>query len=936
MPLSDGTRLGPYDILAPLGAGGMGEVYRATDTRLKRQVALKILPAALAADPDRLARFQREAEVLASLNHPHIAAIYGLEDAPSTGSGEARVKALVMELVEGPTLAERIAQGPVPIDEALTIGRQIAEALEAAHEQGIIHRDLKPANIKVREDGTVKVLDFGLAKLTEAGAGRNGRDDPSQSPTLTSPAAMTGMGVILGTATYMSPEQARGRAVDKRTDVWAFGAVLYEMLTGVRAFEPSTSSGSPRASSRDDGATVSDVIAAVLTSTPKWTALPADVPPHVVTLIQRCLEKDRKARIGDIAVARFLLADDGAIASPTATTHVASAASPRWRQTMAWVLGALLVGTLMGWLLTRRPAGAPPVTRLQMSLLPADQLASSNVSGRPSRTSMALSPDGRLVVFCGTQGNVTQLYVRGLDRAEATPLQGTEGGIGPFFSPDSAWIGFWAGNAIKKVPVAGGPSATISSVPEGGSWGASWGEDGTIFFAGQAGIFKVSSAGGTAAAVTTPDAATRERHLLPYTLPGGRELLFTTVVSRDWDTANVVLLSLDSGERRVLIPGGADARYVNTGHIVFMKTGTLMAVPFDVRSRQVTGTPVTLVESVMQGVNAPNTLFETGAGQFAVASGSLIYALGGISPNLESSWVWLDRRGATTAIEAVSAGPYLFSRLSPDGERVAVNVRRAASRTADIWVYDVLRGVPTRLTFEGSNSWPVWSPDGKRLVYGSSTSGLPNLHMINADGSGKPERLSTSDYEQIPSSWAPATNMIAFLQRPQIGSYGIWVLPMEGERKPRLFLESRFTLTHPEFSPDGRWIAYVSNESGSREVYVQPYPGPGEKIRISTAGGTEPIWNANGRELLYRPRTDHIFSTPIRSLSPFLAGTPRLLFELKAGEYDSTSPVRSWSAAADSQRFLLSRFIASTDKPVSVMHVVLNWAEELKRLVPAK
>ena len=359
------------------------------------------------------------------------------------------------------------------------------------------------------------------------------------------------------------------------------------------------------------------------------------------------------------------------------------------------------------------------MTRLQMSLRPADRLASSNLSGRPSRTSMALSPDGRLVVFCATQGTVTQLYVRGLDRSEATPLQGTEGGIGPFFSPDGAWIGFWAGNAIKKVPVAGGSPATISSVPEGSSWGASWGDDGTIFFAGQAGIFKVSSAGGTAAAVTTSDASTRERHLLPYTLPGGRELLFTTVTSRDWDTANVVLLSLDSGERRVLIPGGADARYVSTGHIVFMKTGTLMAVPFDLRSRQVTGTPVTLVEGVMQGVNAPNSLFETGAGQFAVASGSLIYALGGISPNLESSWVWLDRTGATQEIAAVPAGPYLFPRLSPGGERVAVNVRRVASRSADVWVYDVLRGAPTRLTFEEFNSWPVWSPDGKRLVYGS-------------------------------------------------------------------------------------------------------------------------------------------------------------------------------------------------------------------------
>ena len=354
---------------------------------------------------------------------------------------------------------------------------------------------------------------------------------------------------------------------------------------------------------------------------------------------------------------------------------------------------------------------------------------------------------------------------------------------------------------------------------------------------------------------------------------------------QDWDTANVVLLSLDSGERRVLIPGGADARYVNTGHIVFMKTGTLMAVPFDVRSRQITGTAVTLVEGVMQGVNAPNSLFETGAGQFAVASGSLIYALGGISPSLESSWVWFDRTGTAEGIEAVPAGPYLFARLSPNGERVAVNVRRMASRIADVWVYDVVRGVPTRLTFEGSNSWPVWSPDGKRLVYGSSD-GRYFQPLSDQRGWQRQTRAARDQRLRADSIvMGTTTNMIAFLQRPQIGSYGIWVLPMEGERKPRLFLESRFSLAHPEFSPDGRWIAYVSNESGNREVYVQPYPGPGEKIRISTDGGTEPIWNANGRELLYRPRTHQIFSTPIRSLSPFLAGAPRLLFELKAGEY---------------------------------------------------
>ena len=910
-----GTRLGPYQISDPLGAGGMGEVYRATDTRLKRQVAVKILPPALSGDQDRLARFQREAEVLASLNHPNIAAVYGLEETDG-------VKALVMELVGGPTLADRIAQGAIPIDEAFPIARQIAAALEAAHERGIIHRDLKPANIKVRDDGTVKVLDFGLAKLTQP-EGVGSRDDPSQSPTLTSPAAMTGMGMILGTAAYMSPEQARGRAVDKRTDVWAFGAVLYEMLTGARAFE---------------GEDITEVMASVVKSTPNWGALPADVPPQVVTLIQRCLEKDRNARIGDIAVARFLL--DGHATLGTSPAGAAHAATARWHRTMPLILVVLFAGAVLGWLLSRRQAAGLPITHLQMSVAPADQLVGSIASVRPSRTAMAISPDGRLVVFSGVRGNAAQLYIRALDRGEATPVPGTEGGIAPFFSPDGQWIGFWVANTIKKVPVAGGPVATVANV-SGPGWGASWAEDGTIFFASPTGIARVSHAGGTPAAVTTVDATTRERHRLPHVLPGGKALVLTSFVPNNWESANVALVSLDTGERRVLIQGGADARYVSTGHLVYMKTGTLTAVPFDIRSQQVTGPAVTLVEGVMQGISAPNTADETGAGQFTVSpTGTLVYATGGINPLLETSWVWVDRNGAAEPVSTVPAGPYLFPRLSPDGQKVAVT-RRVANRTSDLWVYDLARGAPTRLTFDGSNSWPVWSPDGKRLVYGASTTGPANLYAIHADGAGKPERLTTSDWQQIPSSWEPATNAVAFLQRPEFGMTAIWVLGMAGDtaegRQPKLLLESRFNLMHPEFAPDGRWIAYVSNESGALEVYVQAYPGPGEKIRVSTAGGTEPIWNANGRELLYRATTGPaFFSATIRSLSPFRVDPPRELFVARSGEYDSTSPIRSWTISADGQRFLLSRYAESKDRPVSAMHVVLNWAEELKRLVPAR
>jgi eukaryotic-like serine/threonine-protein kinase len=917
MSLSEGTSLGPYSIVSPLGEGGMGEVYRATDSRLKRQVAIKILPSGVAADPDRLARFQREAEVLASLNHPHIASVYGLEDAGG-------VKALVMELVEGPTLADRIAQGPLPPDEALPIARQIAVALGAAHERGIIHRDLKPANIKVRNDGTVKVLDFGLAKL--ASTNPAGEGERSQSATITSPAVTT-MGLILGTAAYMSPEQARGRDVDKRTDIWAFGAVLYEMLAGVRAFA---------------GDDVTETMAAVVKSTPDWSALPADTPAPVVALIQRCLEKDRNARIGDIAVAQFLMGDGASIGvSRTAPARTSSRAAGMIR-TLPWIFAALVLGLAGGWLYGRRPAATPLVSRLEMSVLPADHLTSSDLSSRPARHVLAISPDGRLAVFSAERGDVAQLYARPLDRKSSVPIAGTEDGVAPFFSSDGSSIGFWVGSTLKRVPVAGGQPTTIADVPDGARGSATWSDDGTIFVASNAGISRVPSAGGTPATLIASDRAKNERHVLPHALPGGKAILFTTVTGRAWSAANIVLRSVDSGEQRVLVKGGADARYVDSGHLVYVKGGTLMSVRFDLRSQQITGSPVAVLEDVMQSMNNPNSGNETGAGHFAVSrSGALLYLTGGVAPNLESSWEWVERTGVRKKLDEVPTGSYLFPRLSPDGQKVAVNVRRPASRAADIWIYDVLRAAPTRLTFEGNNSAPVWSPDGRRVVFSADAQSASNVYVVNADGSGKPERLTTSDYSQIPSSWDRTSGMLAFLQRPTLETTGIWVMPVDSRpATPKLFLESRFFLSHAEFSPDGRWMAYVSNESGASEVYVQPYPGPGEKVRVSsdsTDGGTEPVWAPDGRELLYRGIGPHggVMSATISSTSPFRVNPPRLLIELKTTEYDSTSPVRSWNVSPDGRRFLASRF-ERMGQPITTLHVVLNWGEELRRLVPAR
>ncbi|HYE86134.1 MAG TPA: protein kinase, partial [Vicinamibacterales bacterium] len=743
MSLPGGTRLGPYEIDAPLGAGGMGEVYSATDTRLKRRVAIKILPTSVAATPDRLARFEREAEVLASLNHPHIAAIYGVEESHHT-------KALVMELVEGATLADRIAQGPIPLDEALPIARQIIDALEAAHDQGIVHRDLKPANIKVRDDGTVKVLDFGLAKAVErsASAAESGATgamvDPALSPTLASP-AVSQAGVILGTAAYMSPEQARGKPVDKRTDVWAFGAVLYEMLTGARAFA---------------GDDVTEVMSSVIRSTPDWSAIPRDVPSHVVSLIQRCLDKDRKTRIGDISVARFVLSDASVSAqAPPAERRIAVL--------FAATIAALAIGATAGWLMARRPAAAPSaMTHLQMGVAPANHLVTSN-SNRPARTAFAISPDGRSIVFAGRVGPTSKLYRRPLDAAMATAIDGTDGAIAPFFSPDGNWIGFVAEEAarlrVKKVAVAGGPAVTLCDVPTQ-FWGASWADDGTIFFGARGGLFKVPSDGGLPIPVTKVDLAKGDRHLLPHALPGGKAVIFTA-------PPDVVHLAIDSGEQRTLLEDAADARYVATGHLVFMKMGTLMAVPFDVASGQVSGSPVALIEDVMHGVNALNSNDETLAGQFAISpTGTLVYAAGGVMPSRLGQPTWVDRTGATHST-AIAAGRLTVPRLSPDGQKLAVEMRAETSRDTDIWVYDLARGSPTRITFDGGGR-PVWSPDGAKVVYATR-----GMHVINADGSGKPDSLAPFDAVHYPTSWSPGANALLFMRRPTLESFGIWVLP---------------------------------------------------------------------------------------------------------------------------------------------------------------
>jgi serine/threonine protein kinase/Tol biopolymer transport system component len=832
MALATGTRLGPYEILSAIGAGGMGEVYRARDTKLDRDVAIKVLPEAFAGDPERTARFQREAKTLASLNHPHIAIIHGLEQAGD-------IQALVMELVEGETLADRIARGPIPIDEALAIAKQIAEALEAAHEQGIIHRDLKPANIKVTPDGTVKVLDFGLAKLAEPT--HVPVSDHSLSPTITSPAMMTGVGAILGTAAYMSPEQASGKSMDKRADVWSFGVVLWELVTGKRLF---------------DAETVSHTLADVLRAPIAFNSLSPDVPRTIQDLLRRCLERDPRNRLRDIGEARFVL--DNRVRPERQQSLEATVATSR-SQGLAWKVTAVLILFLaaitLGWWRSTRPI-PQPLLRMSVDLGP------DAVVG--DRTTAVLSPDGTRIVFpiLGSNGTL-QLATRTLDQPSASRMSGTERGSDVFFSPDGQWIGFFADGKLKKAAVQGGAPMTLCDAPN--ARGGTWTDDGRIIFARSdgSGLMTVPSAGGTPHALTehvNGDAFWR----WPQALPGGKAVLFTE--SRNpfsWEDADAAVVSLDTGQVTVVQRGGYAGRYVSSrydaGHLLYVHEGSLFAVHFDPRGLQTSGTPIPLLADV-----AGNAV-EAG-GQFDVSlNGSLVYVAGKAASTSGYPIAWMDASGKTAPLLTKSA-TYGAPRFSPDGKRLAFTT--TASGGPDVWVYDWTRDIPTQLTFTGpGNLELVWTPDGKHIVFGSSAAGTAALWWMRADGSGEPQKLlerKNSGVGLRPQSFAPDGHRLAFDDNTSsAAAVEIWTLPLDLNDpdhplpgKPEPFLTTAGRQVDAAFSPDGRWMAYSSNESGADEVFVRPFPGPGGKWRVSTGGGKFPTWSRIARELFYLSLAD--------------------------------------------------------------------------------
>jgi len=880
MSLSTGTRLGPYEITAPLGVGGMGEVYRAHDSRLNRDVAIKTLPPGFTDDANRLARFQREAQALAALSHPNIAAIYGLED---YGGG----RALVMELVEGQTLSERIAAGPIPLEEVLALARQIGDALEAAHEKGIIHRDLKPANIKLTPEGKVKVLDFGLAKAFDPETASGSNPNLTNSPTLT--LESTRAGVILGTAAYMSPEQARGKPVDKRADIWAFGVVFFEMLTGRTTFE---------------GETVSDTLAGVLRAEIDWKLLPAATPPAVRRLLERCLERDPRRRLRDIGDAWIEVDAAAAAAPPPAPAAPSTTARP-----VPWIAaGVAALAGLAGvaWGLLHKPT--PPT-------LPVVRWSYSQT--KPF-IALSLSRDGSRLAFMEITGSAYSLSLRMMDQFEAKPIAGTDASFLPTFSPDGQWIAFVSGLSdfkLKKIPVTGGTAITLCDAP-GEPLGIAWGEDGNIVFSSAKGLMRVSSSGGTPEPLTTLDPKKGEvAHRWPNILPGSQSVVFSIQGAQ---SSQVAVLDLKKHATRVLVQNGSNPRYVPTGHLIYYRSGTLFATPFSAARLEITGPEAPVVEHV-------SSITADGADYSISDNGLLVYVAGSsIGGGGKTVLNWADRKGVTQAISDPSE--WGTGRLSPDASHVANSIRTGS--TEDIWTYDLVRRTPTRLTFEGTNAYPIWSPDGRWIAFSGSLGAKHGIYRVAADASAKPELLLETESNATPSSWSPDSKTLVYSQAGPGKKTHLWSVAIPAG-KPVQLHDSAFTEQNGEVSPDGRWLAYASMDSGAEEVYVQPFPGPGAKTRISTQGGQTPRWSHNGKEIFYWTYgTDRqLMAVEVQPGPAFRAGIPQPLFKLAAGT--------TWDVAADGKRFLVETPLASTAGGQR-MEAVVNWFDELTRRIPAK
>ena len=893
-----GQSLSHYKIIAKLGQGGMGEVYRADDTTLGREVAIKVLPDEVAAEPDRRQRFEREAKLLASLNHPNISSIYSFERASAgEGDSEATVFFLVMELVEGETLADRIGKGTIPPRDAFHLARQVTDALEYAHGRGIVHRDLKPANIKITPEGVVKVLDFGLAKALESPSVDSNLWTGSESPTLTLQA--TREGVLLGTAAYMSPEQVRGQQADTRADIWAFGAVLFEMLTADKAFE---------------GATVSDTLVAILDREPDWSRLPTTTPPAIRRLLRRCLQKDHGRRlraIGDAGLEFDELSDEDPMSAVGPPVRGRTTAVTAGLATVAVV--AVLWAVASG--LDRDPGkvpGEPSVSRWTVDIDAPLRLA---VHGRSNP--LAISPDGSKLAFAAEEKGLSRLYVRTSARFELEEIAGTEGARNPFFSPDGEWIGFFTGDRLMKVQIGSGSPREICRAPLD-DLGSSWSEDGTIVFALYGtGLSKVDSNGGDSTPITTLDYDRGEvQHRWPQILPGGNHVLFTVAGG---EGAQMAIASLDSNDHRILtdLSDVVRARYVPPGYLVYAQAGRLLAVRFDVRSVAVVGEPTPVLDGVASRPDLGNSYFAISD------SGTLLYQPGSTTGNLEL--VWVDRQGQVSrAIDDQRS--YSHPRLSPDENRVAVAVG-AEVGTRHIWIYDLGRGTRTVLPGEGSSGNPTWTDDGSAIVYSSNRAGDWDLYLAPSDGSATSETFVAREFEQWSGQWSSEGRFFTFYDVTPDGGRDIWFVEV-GNPEPLPYLVTEYNERSPRLAPNSSWIAYVSNESGRDEVYVESFPERSRKWTVSTNGGAEPLWSNDGRELFYR-QGSQMMVVDVESGDNFNASRPRLLFPGNFEVGIAGNP--SYDVTADGQRFLMIKQSATAG--ASQLRIVLNWIEELEQQV---
>ena len=904
-----GTRLAHYEVISHLGSGGMGEVYEATDSKLGRSVAIKLLPETFASDADRAARFEREARVLASLNHPNIASIHGLE----TDSGRTF---LVMELVPGETLAERIQRGPIPVDETLAFAKHIADALEAAHEKGIVHRDLKPANVKITPDGKVKVLDFGLAKAMD-NAPVSGTS--SQSPTLS--LAGTQAGIILGTAAYMSPEQAKGLNTDQRSDIFSFGAVFFEMVTGRQAFQ---------------GDSVSEVLASILAREPDLSLMPPGLNPKINDLLRRALEKNPKRRwhaIGDLRVEL-----ETAMAEPLAKPLEAAQAAPAqpkplWKRAVPVAAAVVLTAAFTSagmWYFT--PSAPKPLMRFSVTLAEGQQFTGTG------RSVVAISPDGSQMVYVANQ----RLYHRAMSELEARPVPGTETWqtvLNPVFSPDGRSLAFFAVSdlTLKKIAVAGGASVTLC--PADVPFGMSWGEDGIVFGQGTKGILRVSENGGKPEVLVSAEKG--EGLQGPQVLPGGEAVLYAVFtggnLDSSWEKAKIYVQPLKPGSaRKLLIDGGADARYVSTGHIVYAFGGTLFAVPFDLGRLQVTGGQVPVVEGVRRSTAT------SGAAHFSFSNaGSLIYVPGpvSISGGAQITLAMFGRQGELERLK-LPLKAYAFPRVSPDGKRVAVSTDDP--KDSNVWIYDLAGSTaPRQLTLGGANRYPVWSANGERVAFQSDREGDLGIFWQKADGTGTAERLTPKPEQgiaHIPDSWSPDGKMLAYTAIKG-SEAAVWIYSFQ-DKKVSVFAEKAGALIgRAAFSPDGKWLAYQSTETGTPQIFVQPFPSTGAKYPVARGG--QPFWSPDGREILYNPAAQQIAFVGIATRPSFSFGEPTIMPLAGLRSRNPATDPRVWDVMPDGKK-IIGTAEASAD-PVSSgttagpqIQVVLNWFEDLKQRVPVK